>query len=261
MPAYRIASPCPASWDSMPGDDRVRHCTQCDLDVYNFSGMTEVEIAQLVKGRTGRLCARFYQRADGTMLTRNCSPTVPTVSFRTSLPAIALSALVSIAPATTLARQPSFYEFPSQSKSPNEALLIQVQDISGAAVSGAAIALVNATTGERVTAQTGTIGEFSAAKLPAGEYDLTITHPGFASYMLKGLTVPTRVPAVVATLQIAVMGEVVVIGPEPLGAAEPSSTLSSVSLSEPTTTGTPLKPANHPNALQRLFSRLHRVFQ
>ena len=34
----RIASPCPAEWSKMTGTDRVRHCSECDLKVYNFSG-------------------------------------------------------------------------------------------------------------------------------------------------------------------------------------------------------------------------------
>ena len=32
----RIASPCPADWDKMVGDERVRHCSECNFNVYNF---------------------------------------------------------------------------------------------------------------------------------------------------------------------------------------------------------------------------------
>src|SRR5450432_1276774 len=34
-----IAAPCSADWDSMPGTDRVRHCSQCNKNVYNLSAM------------------------------------------------------------------------------------------------------------------------------------------------------------------------------------------------------------------------------
>lgn len=67
-----IASPCPASWDQMQGDDRSRFCKSCQLTVYNLSNMTEPEAEALIKEKEGRLCARFYRRADGTILTRNC---------------------------------------------------------------------------------------------------------------------------------------------------------------------------------------------
>ncbi len=68
----RVASPCPASWSSMAGDERVRFCDQCHLHVYNLSAMTREDAARLVLEREGRLCVRFYQRADGTMLTQDC---------------------------------------------------------------------------------------------------------------------------------------------------------------------------------------------
>jgi hypothetical protein len=34
-----IATPCPASWEAMTGDDRSRFCGQCRLNVYNLSAM------------------------------------------------------------------------------------------------------------------------------------------------------------------------------------------------------------------------------
>lgn len=30
-----IAAPCSVPWDSMEGDERIRHCQQCKLNVYN----------------------------------------------------------------------------------------------------------------------------------------------------------------------------------------------------------------------------------
>jgi hypothetical protein len=68
----KIASPCTASWGAMTGDERARFCSQCSQHVYNFSTMTEAEIHALIKEKEGKLCARFYQRADGTMMTADC---------------------------------------------------------------------------------------------------------------------------------------------------------------------------------------------
>lgn len=68
----RIASPCPARWEDMAGDERRRFCGQCRLDVYNLSAMTRAEATALVSGAEGRLCAGFFRRADGTVLTRDC---------------------------------------------------------------------------------------------------------------------------------------------------------------------------------------------
>ena len=68
----RVASPCPANWGNMDGDDRVRYCGLCRLNVFNLSEMTEAEAAKLVSEAEGRLCVRYYQRRDGSVLTRDC---------------------------------------------------------------------------------------------------------------------------------------------------------------------------------------------
>jgi len=72
LDGIRVAAPCSADWDAMTGDDRVRHCDECKLDVYNLSGMTRDEAEDLVASRIGPLCVRFYRRTDGTLLTADC---------------------------------------------------------------------------------------------------------------------------------------------------------------------------------------------
>jgi hypothetical protein len=56
----------------MRGDDRVRHCDQCRLNVYNLSEMTRTEAERLLAEREGRTCVRYFRRHDGTVLTRDC---------------------------------------------------------------------------------------------------------------------------------------------------------------------------------------------
>ncbi len=68
----RVASPCDASWDEMRGSDKVRHCNQCRLNVYNLSAMSRGEAEQTIIEHEGRLCVRYFQREDGTVLTKDC---------------------------------------------------------------------------------------------------------------------------------------------------------------------------------------------
>lgn len=68
----RVASPCSMSWDEMAGDDRVRRCDSCRLNIYNTAEMTAKDIETLVREREGRLCIRLYRRADGTVITKDC---------------------------------------------------------------------------------------------------------------------------------------------------------------------------------------------
>lgn len=68
----RIATPCSAKWESMAGDERTRFCGSCRKHVYNIASMTAEEAASLIHAREGNLCARLFQRADGTVMTSDC---------------------------------------------------------------------------------------------------------------------------------------------------------------------------------------------
>ncbi|MHC5023598.1 MAG: MalT transcriptional regulator family protein [Planctomycetota bacterium] len=67
-----IASPCSARWEDMAGDERVRFCGDCRMNVYNINEMSDDDVARLVERTEGRLCARIFRRADGTILTKDC---------------------------------------------------------------------------------------------------------------------------------------------------------------------------------------------
>lgn len=92
----RIASPCPASWAAMAGDERVRFCLQCEKNVYNLSSMTKEAAEALIVEKEGRLCARFYQRADGTILTADCPVGLRAARWAAAKMAGAVAALLGI---------------------------------------------------------------------------------------------------------------------------------------------------------------------
>ena len=68
----QIASPCPASWAEMSGDERARFCATCEKHVYDFSKMTAAEGMALIREKEGQVCARLWRRADGTVITADC---------------------------------------------------------------------------------------------------------------------------------------------------------------------------------------------
>lgn len=68
----KIASPCPADWNAMSGDERKRFCGDCKKNVYNLSGMTRYDAENLLRNSEGEMCVRYFQRADGTILTADC---------------------------------------------------------------------------------------------------------------------------------------------------------------------------------------------
>ncbi len=90
----KIASPCPADWNIMYGDDRKRFCGECKLNVYNLSGMTRDEAEALVTNAEGRLCVRYYMRPDGSVITQDCPVGWAKIKQRTRLYATAVASLV-----------------------------------------------------------------------------------------------------------------------------------------------------------------------
>ena len=79
LPAFNVAPdaldlveipiPCEVPWSSMPGDEQVRHCGQCQQNVYNVSSFTRAEAMRLLQGRA---CLRIYRRPDNTVITSDC---------------------------------------------------------------------------------------------------------------------------------------------------------------------------------------------
>ena len=67
-----IAAPCPVEWDSMVGDDRVRHCCGCAKNVYNIADMTKSEAEDFLEENGTTQCMRIFRRTDGTIMTDNC---------------------------------------------------------------------------------------------------------------------------------------------------------------------------------------------
>jgi hypothetical protein len=86
----RIASPCPADWNAMSGNERRRFCGDCDRNVYNLSGMTKYDAENLLRLSEGRLCVRYFQRSDGTILTADCPVGWERVKRRVSVCAAAV---------------------------------------------------------------------------------------------------------------------------------------------------------------------------
>lgn len=114
-----IASPCSEDWESMTGDDRARSCAKCQLTVYDLSALTALEARDLIAQKEGQVCVRFFKRADGTVLTRDCPVAVATSRRRGVLAGVAVAvgavgALVALAPSvqSALRDEPSVQDFP-----------------------------------------------------------------------------------------------------------------------------------------------------
>ena len=64
-----------------------------------------------------------------------------------------------------------------------------VRGDSGSAIPGVQISIKDVTTGQVRTIQTDTSGSYSLPALPVGNYELTVSAPGFVTQVLRGITV------------------------------------------------------------------------
>ena len=94
LSSIKIASPCSQDWNEMIGTERKRFCGECKLNVYNLSGMTQTEAELLLLNSEGRLCVRFFKRADGTILTKDCPVGWQAVKRRVSRISAAAASLI-----------------------------------------------------------------------------------------------------------------------------------------------------------------------
>lgn len=198
----RIATPCPISWEQMTGDARVRFCDHCQLNVYNISELSRVEAETLIASTEGRICARLYRRADGTLLTKDCPVGLRALRLRVSKRAAAVfAAIVSLAgaalgqqtsakdgktvctPQTKITRTNATFD-PAE-----EALSGTVVDTAGAAVPGAKVTATNTETKERSQAITNDEGRFEFGVVPPGHYSIAINLLGFKPFEIKSVRV------------------------------------------------------------------------
>ena len=68
----RPAAPCRSRWENMRGDDRVRFCSHCRLNVFDLDGLDVGAAGHLVHANEGVPGERLYRRPDGRLLTQNC---------------------------------------------------------------------------------------------------------------------------------------------------------------------------------------------
>lgn len=73
LPILSITTPCTVPWNVMHGDDRVRYCGQCRRQVFDLTNLTSAEVADLLGDGGSLPCVAFYSRADGRVVTADCS--------------------------------------------------------------------------------------------------------------------------------------------------------------------------------------------
>ncbi len=100
--AQKRVGACPFSWNDEGNTDRLKMCTMCQSNIYDFEDIDEAEANAMIFKRENRESFVLYQRADGKFMTSAC----PIVSKRNRqkviLAAAALLIVVLIGTCITL---------------------------------------------------------------------------------------------------------------------------------------------------------------
>jgi len=214
----------------MTGDDRLRHCDECQLSVYNIAELTRAEAEALIANSEGRICARIYRRPDGTVITRDCPVGLRAIRRRMARSAVAVfAALMALATSVfgqkqgskdkTLCRQQVImtHELTQAANGLSE-LNGTVLDPVGAFIPGAKITITAAATSKSVTTSSDEKGSFRVSGLEAGTYKVIIKTQGFKTLQLTEVKLKgsEKLSLEVTSLVEAASVTVGIIGVEPL---------------------------------------------
>jgi carboxypeptidase family protein len=196
----RIATPCPVGWEQMTGDDRVRFCDHCQLNVYNISALSTLEAETLIASTEGRICARLFRRADGTILTKDCPVGLRVLRLRVSKKAAAVfAAVIGLAGAAFGQQSPGKDEKAgcrpqikltrkSAASDPlAKTISGTVVDPVGAAIPGAKVTFTNHATKEAQQTNTNDAGRFEFSSVTAGDYSISVEMPSFKALEVKNV--------------------------------------------------------------------------
>jgi hypothetical protein len=236
MERLRIAAPCRAAWEEMAGDARVRHCTLCSLNVYNFAEMTRDEVRELLVRTEGRVCARLYRRADGTVLTRNCPTGLQALRKRATRIATAAAAalfnLSAMAFGGTTCEKPRLDKHGAKVKIEVERVAAPlpavftgvVRDEAGDLLPGVDITVRDETTKRELKAVTDGKGAFTVGALSDGLYRVEVALEGFQPTLMEHLELKaSEVTRASVELRLGATTGVITMSAEPVAMSEPMS--------------------------------------
>ena len=196
----RVASPCSVGWESMTGDERVRHCNSCELNIYNIAEMTKAEAEDLIANREGRLCIRLYKRADGTVLTKDCP-----VGFRAYQKRVARFAGATLATIIGLFSVSFGQKEDKNSVDASKVKIVKtanqnqestlygfVADSNGAIVPGAEIKLTKKGEKKSKKVTSDADGNYAFYSLSEGKFELEIKVAGFKKFKVKNLEIKNK---------------------------------------------------------------------
>lgn len=194
LETINLAFSCPMDWDKMIGNNQIRYCPECKLNVYNISSLSSIEATKLINNNENKLCIKLYKRADGTVLTKDCSIGIKVIKkkINTNIAVASLAILLCLSNtnAQTPIKLPQTPELPQLPQKEDlkiekgKALVVgMITDETGAVIVGAEIIFTQESVdhfnfSHKVSSsEDGIYSSF----LPPGKYKVQVNACGFVS--------------------------------------------------------------------------------
>ena len=183
-----VKNPCSQDWDEMTGNEEVRFCSHCNLNVNNLSAMTRRKASKIVRRSRGRICVRYVQNpvnktpvfADRLyQITRRAGIAAGVLGASLSLSSLtyAQGEPVSIRRVTeprTEISQTDALEKEDKTESALASISGTVMDADGALAPNVIVTLYNLKTNESRIANSNEKGFYEFGDLTAGAYKLVV---------------------------------------------------------------------------------------
>ena len=183
-----VENPCSEDWSEMKGNERVRFCSHCNLNVNNLSALTRREALKIVRRSRGRICVRYVQNpVDKTPV---FADRLHQITRRAAVAAGVLGASLTLSTLTFAQGSPLLLKREANTqteilradssegdKSEDSAASISgtVTDSEGKFAPDVAVTLFNQKSNERRTATTNADGFYEIKNLPSGVYNILVT--------------------------------------------------------------------------------------
>lgn len=201
LDSIRVASPCTQDWNEMSGNDKVRFCEHCALEVNNLSAMKRKEAMRLVRESEGRICVRYVKNPETNapvfaeklyQITRRAAVAAGVLGASLTLSTLvyAQDKPISISQKTQVETSAENQTDKNDTESPTGTISGIITDSSGAVVPNATVTVSNEKTNETRAATADDKGFYEFKNIAAGTYKLEAgAGAGFTAVEITGIEI------------------------------------------------------------------------